>query len=76
VEQAFLLLEDGKWVPSDDKVDLGQWQKKKEKVYVDAEEQITTSSGKQLLDQKNLFEDYANGLSREDAQMRVAWCQL
>ena len=78
VEQAFLLFEDGKLVPSNNKVDLGQWvglrlivagwQKKEEKVYVDAEEQITTSNGKQLLNQKNLFKDYANGLSSEDAK--------
>ena len=62
VEQAFLLFEDGKLVPSNNKVDLGQWvglrlivagwQKKEEKVYVDAEEQITTSNGKLLLDQR------------------------
>jgi hypothetical protein len=42
--------------------------KKDEKVYVDAEEQITTSDGKQLLDQKNLFKAYAHGLSSEDAK--------
>ena len=78
VEQAFLLFEDGKLVPSNNKVDLGQWvglrlivagwQKKEEKVYVDAEEQITTSDGKQLLDQRNLFKGYANGLSSEDSR--------
>jgi len=78
VEQAFLLFEDGKLVPSNNKVDLGQWvglrlivagwQKKEEKVYVDAEEQITTSNGKQLLDQRNLFKGYANGLSSEDSR--------
>ena len=38
------------------------------KVFVDAEEQITTSDGKQLLDQKNLFKDYADGLSSEDSK--------
>jgi len=42
--------------------------KKDEKVYVDAEEQIATSNGKQLLDQRNLFKGYANGLSSEDAK--------
>ena len=35
---------------------------------VDAEERITTNDGKQLLDQKNLFSDYADGLSSEDAK--------
>ena len=78
VEQAFLLFEDGKLMPADNKVDVGQWvglrlilngwQKKEGKVFVDAEEQITTSDGKQLLDQKNLFKDYAEGLSSEDAK--------
>ena len=78
VEQAFLLFDDGKLVPAGNKVDVGQWvglrlilngwQKKDGKVFVDAEEQITTSDGKQLLDQKNLFKDYADGLSSEDAK--------
>ena len=78
VEQAFLVFEDGKLVPSDNKIDVGQWvglrlilngwQKQNGKVFVDAEEQITTSDGKQLLDQKNLFKDYAEGLSSEDAK--------
>jgi hypothetical protein len=35
---------------------------------LDAEEQITTSDGRQLLDQKNLFKDYADGLTSEDAK--------
>lgn len=78
VEQAFLLFQDGKLVPSDNKVEIGQWvglrlilngwQEKQGKVFVDAEEQITTSDGKQLLDQKDLFKDYADGLSSEDAK--------
>jgi flagellar basal body rod protein FlgG len=78
VEQAFLVFEDGKRVPSDNKVDVGQWiglrlivdgwKKKDGKVFVDAEEQITTSDGKQLLDEKNLFKDYADGLNSEDAR--------
>jgi len=78
VEQAFLLFEDGKLVPPDNKIDVGQWvglrlildgwHQKEGKVFVDAEEQITTSDGRQLLDQKNLFKDYADGLSREDAK--------
>src|SRR6476660_5757267 len=78
VEQAFLLFEDGKLIPPGNKVEVGQWvglrlivngwQKKDGKVFVDAEEQITTSDGKQLLDQRNLFKDYADGLSSEDAK--------
>lgn len=78
VEQAFLLFEDGKLVPPGNKIDVGQWvglrlilngwQKQHGKVFVDAEEQITTSDGKQLLDQKNLFKEYAEGLSSEDAK--------
>ena len=78
VEQAFLLFEDGKLIPTGNKIDVGQWvglrlilngwQKQNGKVFVDAEEQITTSDGKQLLDQKNLFKDYAEGLSSEDAK--------
>src|SRR6476620_745302 len=77
-EQAFLLFEDGKLIPPGNKIDVGQWvglrlilngwQKQNGKVFVDAEEQITTSDGKQLLDQKNLFKEYADGLSSEDAK--------
>ena len=77
-EQAFLLFEDGKLVPPGNKIDVGQWvglrlilngwQKQAGKVFVDAEEQITTSDGKRLLDQRNLFKDYAEGLSSEDAK--------
>ena len=77
-EQAFLLFEDGKLIPPGNKIDVGQWvglrlilngwQKQNGKVFVDAEEQITTNDGKQLLDQKNLFKDYADGLSSEDAK--------
>jgi len=78
VEQAFLLFEDGKLIPPGNKVEVGQWvglrlivngwRKKDGKVFVDAEEQITTSDGKQLLDQRNLFKDYADGLSSVDAK--------
>lgn len=77
-EQAFLVSEDGKLIPGDNKIEVGQWvglrlilngwDQKDGKVFVDAEEQITTSDGKQLLDQKNLFQDYAEGLSSEDAK--------
>jgi len=77
-EQAFLLFEDGKLMPPGNKIDVGQWvglrlilngwQKKDGKVFVDAEEQITTNDGKQLLDQKNLFKEYADGLTSEDAK--------
>ncbi|HEV8508169.1 MAG TPA: hypothetical protein VGQ53_22350 [Chitinophagaceae bacterium] len=78
VEQAFLLFEDGKLIPPGNKIEIGQWvglrlivngwQKSGGKVFLDAEEQITTSDGKQLLDQKNLFKEYANGLTSEDAK--------
>jgi hypothetical protein len=78
VEQAFLLFEDGKLIPPGNKIDVGQWvglrlivngwQKNNGNVFLDAEEQITTSDGKQLLDQKNLFKDYADGLTSEDAK--------
>jgi hypothetical protein len=78
VEQAFLLFEDGKLIPPGNKIEVGQWvglrlivngwQKNNGNVFLDAEEQITTSDGKQLLDQKNLFKDYADGLTSEDAK--------
>jgi hypothetical protein len=78
VEQAFLLFEDGKLIPAGNKIEVGQWvglrlivngwQKNNGKVFLDAEEQITTSDGRQLLDQKNLFKDYADGLTSEDAR--------
>ena len=78
VEQAFLLFEDGKLIPAGNKIEVGQWvglrlivngwQKNDGKVFLDAEEQITTSDGRQLLDQKNLFKDYADGLTSEDAR--------
>jgi hypothetical protein len=78
VEQAFLLFDDGKLIPPGNKIEVGQWvglrlivngwQKTGGKVFLDAEEQITTSDGKQLLDQKNLFKDYVDGLTSEDAK--------
>jgi len=78
VEQAFLLFEDGKLIPAGNKIEVGQWvglrlivngwQKSDGKVFLDAEEQITTSDGKQLLDQQNLFKEYADGLASEDAK--------
>src|SRR5205085_2227618 len=78
-EQAFLVFEDGKLIPPDNKVEIGQWvglrllldgwQKKEGKIFADAEEQITTNDGKQLLDEKNLFKNYTDGLSSEDAKI-------
>jgi hypothetical protein len=78
-EQAFLVFEDGKLIPPDNKVEIGQWvglrllldgwQKKEGKVFADAEEQITANDGKQLLDEKNLFKTYTDGLSAEDAKI-------
>jgi hypothetical protein len=56
----------GQWVGL--RLILNGWQKPNGKVFVDAEEQITTSDGKQLLDQKNLFKEYTDGLSSEDAK--------
>ena len=79
VEQAFLVFEDGKLIPSDNKVEVGQWvelrlllngwQERAGKVFLDAEEKITTSDGNELLDQKSLFKKYTEGITSEDAKV-------
>jgi hypothetical protein len=60
-------VEIGQWVGL--RLLLDGWQKKEGKVFADAEEQITTNDGKQLLDEKNLFKTYTDGLSAEDAKI-------
>lgn len=78
VEQAFLLFEDGKRVPADNTVDVNQkvilrliisgWTEKDGKVFLSGGETIETSEGDQVLDQRNLFDRYKEGLSAEDAK--------
>lgn len=72
VQQAFLMFEDGRLVPQDNKVEVGQqvnlrliiagWETKNGKVLLDASEKITTDDGQVILDEKDLFAAYPDGV--------------
>jgi hypothetical protein len=78
VEQAFLLKEDGSLLPDENKVAVNEkvllrlvvsgWKEKEGKVFIDASEKMETSEGGVVLDEKNLFAAYKDGLSPEDAK--------
>ena len=78
VEQAFLLKEDGSLLPDDNKVSVNEkiklrlvvsgWKEKDGKVFIDASEKLETSESNVILDEKNLFGAYGDGLSPEDAK--------
>jgi hypothetical protein len=78
VEQAFLLFEDGKLVPADNKVSVGQkvvmrlimsgWKEQNGMVFPGASEKITTSDGNVVLNEPDLFAENAEGVSAADAQ--------
>src|SRR5215207_676211 len=65
VSQAFLMFEDGKLVPQDNKVEIGQkvklhliienWKPVKGKVMLGASEKITGDEGQVILDSEDLF---------------------
>ena len=77
VKQAFLLFEDGKLVPDDNKVEIGQkvllrliiedWKPVDGKVFLGASEKIETDEGQVVLDEKDLFASYPDGIDPVDA---------
>jgi hypothetical protein len=78
VDQAFLIfLKDGNLVPADNKVEVGQqvglrlilhgWKEENGKVFPGTSEKISTSDGDVLLDEKDLFSSYTDGVSPKDA---------
>lgn len=72
VQQAFLQFEDGKLVPQDNKIEIGQrvnlrlliegWEAKDGKVMLGAAEKIATDDGQVILDKDDLFEAYPDGV--------------
>jgi len=78
VEQAFLITEDGNLLPEDNKVKVNQkvrlrliasgWTEKDGRIFVDASEKVETSDGTVFLNEKDLFRDYQDGISPEDAK--------
>jgi len=78
VEQAFLLFEDGKLVPSDNKVEVGQWiqlrliikgwKVEKDRVYVGGEETVTNSEGELLFKDEELYKNDKGGMTIEEAE--------
>ena len=79
VEQAFLVTDDGGLLPEDNKVKVNQkvtlrliasgWTEKDGRIFLDASEKVETSDGTVFLDEKDLFRDYQDGLSPEDAKL-------
>ena len=78
VQQAFLITEDGGLLPEGNKVKVNQkiklrliasgWKEKDGRIFLDASEKVETSDGNFFLDEKDLFRDYQDGLSPEDAK--------
>ena len=78
VEQAFLITEDGDLLPEDNKVKVNQkvrlrliasgWAEKDGRVFIDASEKVETSDGTVVLNEKDLFRDYKDGLAPEDVK--------
>ncbi len=79
VEQAFLITDDDNLLPEDNKVKVNQkvrlrlvasgWTEKDGRVFVDASEKVETSDGTVILNEKDLFRDYQDGISPEDAKL-------
>ncbi len=78
VEQAFLIKEDGSLLPDDNKIKVNEkirlrliatgWSEKDGKIFLDASEKMETNEGTVFLDEKDMFRDYSDGLSPEDAK--------
>ena len=78
VEQAFLITDDGNLLPEDNKVKVNQkvrlrliasgWTEKDGRIFLDASEKVETNEGNVFLNEKDLFRDYQDGLSPEDAK--------
>ena len=79
MEQAFLITDDDNLLPEDNKVKVNQkvrlrlvasgWTEKDGRVFVDASEKVETSDGTVILNEKDLFRDYQDGISPEDAKL-------
>ena len=79
VEQAFLITDDGNLLPEDNKIKVNQkvrlrliasgWAEKDGRVFIDASEKVETSDATVFLNEKDLFRDYQDGLSPEDAKL-------
>ena len=79
VSQAFLIYEDGKLVPADNKTEVGKpvnlrliiddgWKEEGGDVSIGASERIETSDGQVMLDEKDLFKDFTT-ISSSDARI-------
>jgi hypothetical protein len=78
IKQAFLLFEDGRLVPADNKVEVGQkvnlrlliegWNATDGKVMLGASERITTDEGSIVLDEEDLFAGYPDGVDAKAAE--------
>ena len=79
VDQAFLLFDEGRLVPEDNKVEVGQkvllrlivdgWKPVNGKVKLGAAEKIETSDGQVLLDKEDLFASFEDGVDPGDARI-------
>ena len=77
VEQAFLMFDDDKLVPADNKVEIGQnvrlrliisgWKPVNGRVALGASEKISTDDGQVVLDEKDLFANLTDGADLKDA---------
>ena len=79
LEQAFLITDDGNLLPEDNKIKVNQkvrlrlvasgWTEKDGRIFLDAAEKVETNDGAVVLNEKDLFRDYQDGLSPEDAKL-------
>lgn len=77
VEQAFLIDEKGALIPEGNKINVNQkvrihliisgWSEKEGKVFLEASEKAETSDGDVMMDEKDLFKEYKDGISPKDA---------
>jgi hypothetical protein len=78
IEQAFLTyVEDGSFVSEDNSTGINKpvklnlivkgWKEKEGKVYLDAEQKVTTSEGNLILDKKNMLAEFTD-ISPKDAE--------
>jgi hypothetical protein len=78
VEQAFLVFDDGSLVPENNVVKINQkvwlrliisgWQEKDSTVFISGRETVETNKGDVILDNKDLFDSFENGLTPKEAQ--------
>jgi hypothetical protein len=79
VDKAYLLLDNGQQVPDDNFVDFkgpvkmqlkieSGWVEENGNVLLGASEKITAESGEVLVDEADLFQKYAEGISAKDAK--------